>query len=70
MATVNKHLLKSIRNGTGKTQKQVAEEVGVHVMQYSRYERGVETPGLVIAQKIAKSLDTPLDVIAEFFNKD
>ena len=70
MATVNKHLLKSIRIGTDKTQKEVAEEVGVHVVQYSRYERKVETPGLLIAQRIANTLNIPLEVVADFFNKD
>lgn len=68
MATVNPHLLKSIRNGTGQTQQQVANKVGIHKNQYSRYERRVETPGLLIAQKIANALDTPLDVVADFFN--
>ena len=56
MATVNKNLLKAIRNGTGKTQKQVAEEVGIHIGVYARYENGQREPSVSVAKRIAEAI--------------
>lgn len=67
MVTMNKNLLKSLRVASGKTQDEVAKEIGTSTQQYAKYEQGKQEPRVSMAQKIAKALVTPLDVVANFF---
>jgi len=50
--TFKKQLL-LIREGNGKTQREMAEILGITTMQYNRYENGAATPTFKMLQKIA-----------------
>lgn len=65
--TINAHLLKSIRVNNNKTQQQVADEVGINIQQYARYEQGKNEPKVSVAQKMAASIGTTTDVVASFY---
>jgi putative transcriptional regulator len=56
------------RKELGKTQKELAESIGIARSFYTNIERGVKDPSLEIAVKIAKELKTTIDYI--FFNND
>lgn len=49
------------RKQSGKTQKQVAKEIGIAKNAYQRYEQGKVIPNVVMAIKIAKSLNTDVE---------
>lgn len=55
--------LKTLRIQSGKTQKQVADEVGIKDSAYQRYERGAVTPNAKLACKIARALGTTVEAI-------
>jgi transcriptional regulator with XRE-family HTH domain len=53
--------LKKIRVDKDISQDALAKAAGVHVTHISRYERGLSSPSLDVAQKIAKKLDVSID---------
>ena len=48
--------LKEIREASGKTQLQIAEETGVTVRAYQKYEHGEQRPNVRTAIRIADAL--------------
>lgn len=46
------------RKKTGKTQRQVANEIGVAESVYQRYEHGTRTPNAPTGNSIARALGT------------
>lgn len=62
-----KKTLKQLRLNVNKTQEQVANELGVRVQQYFKYEKMLQVPNVVTASKIAKSLGVTTDVIAKLY---
>jgi transcriptional regulator with XRE-family HTH domain len=56
----------AVRKGTGWTQGELAERVGVETETISRFERGATIPSLVTLQKLAVALNTTMaDLIGE-----
>lgn len=53
--------LKAAREKSGKTQKQVADEVKLNVRMYQKYETGVGSNTIQTAIRIAKSLGTTVE---------
>lgn len=53
--------LKAAREQSGKTQLQVANEIGIAKTAYQRYEHGKATPAATTAIRIAKSLGTTVE---------
>ncbi len=51
-------ILIAARKKSGKTQKQVAAEVGVTKVAYQKYEYGTRTPSAPTANSIARALGT------------
>ena len=49
------------RKESGKTQKQVANEINIAENAYQRYEQGKVIPNVIMAMKIAKSLNTSVE---------
>ena len=49
------------RKKSGKTQAQVAIEIGIAETAYQRYEQGKVIPNVLMAIKIAKSLNTSVE---------
>ena len=49
------------RKKSGKTQAQVAKEIGFAEVAYQRYEYGMREPKATTAIRIAKSLDTTVE---------
>jgi transcriptional regulator with XRE-family HTH domain len=62
--------LKALRAQKGISQDNLAQQIGVHVTHLSRYERGLSSPSLEVAQKIAEALDTPIDFLVKGDNKE
>lgn len=60
--------LDQLRDATGKTQKQVADELGVALSTIAMYEIGARTPSLKIAKKLAEFYGVKVDDI--FFGSD
>lgn len=58
-----KNRLKQLRTEKGLSQKQLAEMVGAHVMNISRYERGENRPTSEVLSKLANALDTSVDYL-------
>lgn len=56
----NNHL-KEVRQSLGITQKQMAAICEISERQYIRYENGEQEPGVRIALKIAKALDSTVE---------
>ena len=54
------------RQKSGKTQKQVAKEIGVTEIAYSRYELGTRTPNAPIGNSIARALETTSEYLWGF----
>ena len=50
--------LVAAREKMGKTQKQVAKEIGIAESAYRRYELGNATPNAIMGNKIARKLET------------
>lgn len=53
--------LKERREQLNLTQKDVAKAVGIAESAYQRYERGVVTPSVTVAIKIARALNTTVE---------
>jgi DNA-binding XRE family transcriptional regulator len=53
--------LKAARKQSGKTQKQVAKEIGIAEIAYRTYESGRRIPSVSTAIKIAKTLDSTVE---------
>lgn len=53
--------LVAARKKSGKTQAQVAKEIGIAENAYQRYEQGKVIPNVLMAIKIAKSLNTSVE---------
>ena len=49
------------RKKSGKTQAQVAKEVGISEIGYQSHERGTRTPIVTTALKIAKALNSTVE---------
>lgn len=56
------------RKALGLSQEQVAQRAGLSRAYYTNIERGVKTPSLVLAQRIAEVLDTSVEEI--FFDSE
>lgn len=52
-------IIKQARESAGMTMQELAEAVGVSAAAICRYERGIRTPKVAIAKKIAKVLGLP-----------
>lgn len=50
--------LKAARKQSGKTQKQVAKEIGTAPCVYQRYEYGEQVPNAKLGNRIARTLGT------------
>lgn len=55
--------LKTLRKRRGLSQQEVADRIGVHFSQVSRYERGENKPNADAMAKLAKVLDTTADFL-------
>ena len=53
--------LKQLRKQSGKTQKQVAEELGITYQSYQAYELGITVPSLQNFINLAKLFDVSYD---------
>ena len=53
--------LRAARERSGKTQAQVANEVGVSELSYQRYEYDKREPGIRTAIRIAKALNSTVE---------
>lgn len=53
--------LKKYRLSKNISQEELAGKVGIHPVQFSRYERGLTSPSIDIVQKIAEALDISID---------
>ena len=54
------------RRQSGKTQKQVAKEIGTTEIAYSRYESGTRTPNAPTGNSIARALGTTSELLFGF----
>ena len=55
-----------LREHTGKTQQQVADEVGINIRQFQKYEYNEQEPRLSVAIKIACALNVrPEDLLKQ-----
>ena len=57
------------RKQSGKTQKQVAKEIGTTESAYQRYELGHRTPNAPTGNSIARALGTTSEVLFGFKSK-
>lgn len=55
--------LRAAREKSGKTQAQVAEEIGKSEQLYQRYEYGKSEPGVRTAIRIAQAVDSTVEVL-------
>ena len=55
--------LKDVREARGLTQAQLAELIGVSRKTINTVENGVYVPSTVIALKLARALDEPVEVL-------
>lgn len=53
--------LRAARGKSGKTQAQVAKEVGISEVSYQRIEYGTQTPSLANAIRIARTLNSTVE---------
>ena len=58
----NQNLI-AARKESGKTQKQVAQEIGISEIGYQSYERRTRTPSAPIGNSIARALGTTSEKI-------
>ena len=54
-------IIKAAREQSGKTQAQVAKEIGVTIRLYQKYECGKVIPNVIVGNKIATALNTTSD---------
>lgn len=57
------HRLAGLRKQHSLTQAQLAERIGIHVVQLRRYEAGSSQPTLDVIRKIATALQVSADVL-------
>ena len=62
--------IKELRRLAGKTQVQIAAELGVEQSYYSRVERGKSNPTFQIVIDLSRSLDRPIGEVAEALAND
>ena len=55
--------LRAARERAGKTQAQVARDVGIREAVYQRYEYGVNEPSVTTALRIARSLGDTVEAL-------
>ncbi len=55
--------LRAARERAGKTQAQVARDVGIREAVYQRYEYGVNEPSVTTALRIARSLGATVEAL-------
>lgn len=55
--------LRAAREASGKTQAQVAKEIGVSELSYQRYEHGKREPGARKAIRIAQVLNSTVEAL-------
>lgn len=55
--------LKKLRKKKGLSQNELAEAIGVHFTQVSRYERGETKPNAEAMTKLARALDATVDYL-------
>lgn len=55
--------LRAARERAGKTQAQVAKDVGIREAVYQRYEYGANEPSVTTALRIARSLGTTAEAL-------
>jgi len=55
--------LRAARERSGKTQAQVAKEIGVSELSYQRYEYDKREPGVRTAIRIAKALNSTVETL-------
>lgn len=60
--------IRDLREDSDKTQKQVAEEIGLWLNTYRNYETGDREPPFEIMIKLAKYYDVSLDYLAGLIN--
>jgi transcriptional regulator with XRE-family HTH domain len=60
--------LSMLRKEHGLTQKKLAEQVGVHITQIQRYEKGSIQPTLDVLRRLAIALSVSADLLV--FDKD
>lgn len=53
--------LKKCRLSKNISQEELAGKIGIHPVQFSRYERGQSAPSIDVVQKIAEALDVSID---------
>lgn len=53
--------LRAAREASGKTQAQVAKEVGISELSYQRYEYELREPGVQTAIRIARALKSTVE---------
>lgn len=58
------------RVSLGKTQAELASEVGVNPNTISQYESGARKPDIVMLKKLAKALNTTTDKLLEPIEAD
>jgi transcriptional regulator with XRE-family HTH domain len=58
-----KERLKKLRTDKGLSQKELAQEAGIHIMNISKYERGENKPSSTILSKIANVLNVTTDYL-------
>ena len=59
-------ILIAARKQSGKTQKQVAKEIGTTEIAYQRYEHGTRTPSAPTGNSIARALGTTSEALFGF----
>ena len=57
------HTVRAARDGTGMTQRDLAEKVGIAEKYLSRIELGLATPSVLIATNLAQALGLSLDAL-------
>lgn len=55
--------LKKCRTNKGISQDELAKKIGIHPVQFSRYERGQSVPSIEVVQKIASVLEISIDIL-------
>ena len=61
-------ILIAARKRVGKTQKQVAQEIGTTEIAYQRYEYGTRTPSAPTGNSIARALGTTSEKLFGYKN--
>ena len=61
--------LKTLRVSVGKTQKELANRLGVSQGALSMWETGISSPKITELPKIAEALQVPVETVLECFIK-